>query len=34
LRRFASVCFYDLVGYSIFRAEALLHIQTDTGLKP
>jgi N4-gp56 family major capsid protein len=34
LRRFASVGWYHLVGYSIFRAEALLHIQTDTGLKP
>ena len=34
LRRFASVGWYHLVGYSIFRADALLHIKTDTGLKP
>ena len=34
LRRFASVGWYHLVGYSIFRSEALLHIKTDTGLKP
>ena len=34
LRRFASVGWYHLVGYSIFRSEALLHIATDAGLKP
>lgn len=34
LRRFASVGWYHLVGYSVFRADALLHIKTDTGLKP
>ena len=34
LRRFASVGWYSLVGYSVFRAEALLHIKTDAGLKP
>lgn len=32
LRRFASVGWYHLVGYSVFRAEALLHIETDAGL--
>ena len=32
LRRFASVGWYHLVGYSVFRAEALLHIKTDAGL--
>lgn len=34
LRRFASVGWYHLVGYSIFRADALLHIKTATTLKP
>ena len=34
LRRFASVGWYHLVGYSIFRAEALLHISTSSDLKP
>jgi len=33
LRRFASVGWYHLVGYSVFRAESLLHISTDSGLK-
>lgn len=33
LRRFASVGWYHLVGYSVFRPEALLHIKTDAGLK-
>lgn len=32
LKRFASVGWYHLVGYSVFRAEALLHIKTDAGL--
>lgn len=34
LRRFASVGWYHLVGYSIFRADALLHINTASTLKP
>ncbi len=33
LKRFASVGWYHLVGYSIFRAESLLRIKTDAGLK-
>lgn len=32
LRRFASVGWYHLVGYSIFRADALLHIRTSSSL--
>lgn len=32
LRRFASVGWYHLVGYSIFRAEAVLHIETSSDL--
>ena len=32
LRRFASVGWYHLVGYSVFRAEALLHIKTSANL--
>ena len=32
LRRFASVGWYHLVGYSIFRTEALLHINTSAEL--
>ena len=32
LRRFASVGWYHLVGYSVFRAEALLHISTSAAL--
>ena len=34
LRRFASVGWYHLVGYSVFRADALLHINTASTLKP
>lgn len=33
LRRYASIGWYHLVGYSVFRADALLHIKTDAGLK-
>lgn len=33
LKRFASVGWYHLVGYSIFRTEALLHIDTVSTLK-
>jgi N4-gp56 family major capsid protein len=32
LRRFASVGWYHLVGYSVFRADALLHIKTSAAL--
>lgn len=32
LRRFASVGWYHLVGYSVFRSEALLHINTQSTL--
>lgn len=32
LRRFASVGWYHLVGYSVFRAEALLRIETSSTL--
>lgn len=32
LRRFASVGWYHLVGYSVFRTEALLHIKTSAAL--
>lgn len=32
LRRFASVGWYHLVGYSVFRTEALLHINTSANL--
>lgn len=32
LRRFASIGWYHLVGYSIFRADALLHIKTQSTL--
>ena len=32
LRRYASVGWYHLVGYSIFRAEAVLHISTSADL--
>jgi N4-gp56 family major capsid protein len=32
LRRFASVGWYHLVGYSVFRADALLHIKTSSSL--
>lgn len=33
LKRFASVGWYHLVGYSIFRSEALIRIKTASGLK-
>lgn len=33
LKRFASIGWYHLVGYSVFRADALLHINTSTALK-
>lgn len=32
LKRFASVGWYHLVGYSVFRTEALLHINTQSTL--
>ena len=32
LKRFASIGWYHLVGYSVFRAEALLHIKTSANL--
>lgn len=32
LKRFASVGWYHLVGYSVFRTEALLHINTSAAL--
>lgn len=34
LRRFASIGWYHLVGYSVFRADALIRIETDPGLQP
>ncbi len=34
LRRFASVGWYHLVGYSIFRADALVRIETAPSLQP
>jgi N4-gp56 family major capsid protein len=34
LRRFASIGWYHLVGYSVFRAEALVRIETESGLQP
>jgi N4-gp56 family major capsid protein len=34
LRRFASVGWYHMVGYSIFRSESLVHINTSAALKP
>lgn len=34
LRRFASVGWYHLVGYSVFRTDSLLHIKTAATLKP
>lgn len=34
LRRFASIGWYHLVGYSIFRAESLVRIETAATLKP
>lgn len=32
LKRFASIGWYHLVGYSVFRSEALLHIKTSANL--
>jgi hypothetical protein len=34
LRRFASIGWYHLVGYNVFRPEALIRIQTSGALKP
>lgn len=34
LRRFASIGWYHLVGYSVFRPEALIRIKTTGNLKP
>ena len=34
LKRFASVGWYSLCGYSVFRADALLHVATYPTLKP
>ena len=34
LRRFASIGWYHLVGYSLFRADALVHLTTAATLKP
>ena len=34
LRRFASVGWYHLVGYSVFRNEALIRVKTSGNLKP
>lgn len=34
LRRFASVGWYHLVGYSVFRPEALIRIETAATLRP
>ena len=34
LRRFASIGWYHLVGYNVFRAKALVRIETATGLRP
>lgn len=34
LRRFASIGWYHLVGYSIFRADALVRVETAATLKP
>ena len=34
LRRFAKVGWYHLVGYSLFRADALVHLTTAATLKP
>jgi N4-gp56 family major capsid protein len=34
LKRFASVGWYHLVGYSVFRNEALIRIKTTGNLKP
>jgi len=34
LRRFASIGWYHLVGYSVFRPEALVRVTTAGTLKP
>lgn len=34
LRRFASIGWYHLVGYSVFRASALIRVQTAPTLRP
>ena len=34
LRRFASIGWYHLVGYSVFRPEALIRIETAATLRP
>jgi N4-gp56 family major capsid protein len=34
LRRFASIGWYHLVGYSVFRNEALIRVKTSANLKP
>lgn len=34
LRRFAGIGWYHLVGYSLFRADALIHLTTAATLKP
>lgn len=34
LRRFASIGWYHLVGYSLFRADALVHLTTASTLMP
>lgn len=34
LKRFASIGWYHLVGYSVFRADALIRIETEPGLQP
>jgi N4-gp56 family major capsid protein len=34
LKRFASIGWYSLVGYSIFRSESLVRIKTSANLKP
>lgn len=34
LRRFASIGWYHLVGYSVFRPEALVRVKTTGNLKP
>ena len=33
LRRFASVGWYHMVGYSIFRSSAIVHIDTTTATR-
>jgi hypothetical protein len=34
LKRFASIGWYHLVGYSVFRPEALVRVKTTGNLKP